>query len=71
MSIHGTITPNVKVDPLSGTPSSINGAAAGTTITAYQCQRIIAATNMSQPIAAPPGLGNPAGMSWVTMATNT
>jgi hypothetical protein len=70
MSIHGTFTPSVKVDPFSGVPSVINGGA-GTPVLAYQCQRIIAATNLSQPIAAPPGTGNPAGMSWVTMATNT
>ena len=70
MSIHGTFTPTVKVDPLSGVLSVINGGA-GTPVTAYQCQRIIAATNLSQPVLAPPGTGNPAGMSWVTMATNT
>ena len=70
MSIHGTFTPSVKLDPGSGIPSVINGGA-GTPVSAYQCQRIIAATNLSQPVLAPPGTGNPAGMSWVTMATNT
>jgi poly(3-hydroxybutyrate) depolymerase len=68
MSIHGTITPTVKVDPGSGVPSVINGGA-GTVITAYQCQRIIAAANGSQPLASP--TGTVASMNWVTMATNT